>query len=247
MRSHRRNDNFYPRSPCGERPVCAVARSPASRFLSTLSLRRATNQPGKLTKLVGHFYPRSPCGERRGGHISQTRNEDFYPRSPCGERPCRAKVSENRYRHFYPRSPCGERPDFRRYIGSNVPFLSTLSLRRATVEEVSGDTWQRDFYPRSPCGERLIHPLLCNVKSNFYPRSPCGERQTTQRAGWRQIEISIHALLAESDCRGGVRRYLATRFLSTLSLRRATRNGHNIKRRHKISIHALLAESDQRT
>ena len=34
-------------------------------------------------------------------------------------------------------------------------FLSTLSLRRAT----------------------MIHPLLCNAKPNFYPRSPCGERQ----------------------------------------------------------------------
>ena len=36
-----------------------------------------------------------------------------------------------------------------------ILFLSTLSLRRAT----------------------MIHPHLCDVKSNFYPRSPCGERQ----------------------------------------------------------------------
>ena len=78
-------------------------------------------------------------------------------------------------------------------------FLSTLSLRRATVEEVSGDTWQRDFYPRSPCGERpsrrypailgsviSIHALLAEsdiynrdtelLSTDFYPRSPCGER-----------------------------------------------------------------------
>ena len=56
--------------------------------------------------------------------------------------------------------------------------------------------------------------------------------------------ISIHALLAESD--GRPKRLKSRRcvFLSTLSLRRATRNGQNIKRRHKISIHALLAESD---
>ena len=33
-------------------------------------------------------------------------------------------------------------------------------------------------------------------------------------------------------------------FLSTLSLRRATRNSQNINRGHQISIHALLAESD---
>ena len=35
--------NFYPRSPCGERP------------------RRRTYQQGEE-----HFYPRSPCGERPG-------------------------------------------------------------------------------------------------------------------------------------------------------------------------------------
>ena len=35
------------------------------------------------------------------------------------------------------------------------------------------------------------------------------------------------------------------KFLSTLSLRRATRNGQNINRGHQISIHALLAESDR--
>ena len=34
-------------------------------------------------------------------------------------------------------------------------FLSTLSLRRATVKfSVSGSAIS-DFYPRSPCGERL--------------------------------------------------------------------------------------------
>ena len=59
--------------------------------------------------------------------------------------------------------------------------------------------------------------------------------------------ISIHALLAESDqycCP-----YLSslTRFLSTLSLRRATAAGHGNGRIKHISIHALLAESDFKT
>ena len=56
---------------------------------------------------------------------------------------------------------------------------------------------------------------------NFYPRSPCGERPQTKQTPKPTKEISIHALLAESD-----------------------RNSQNIKRRHRISIHALLAESD---
>ena len=40
FRSARRN--FYPRSPCGERPPCRSKHRPQSTFLSTLSLRRAT-------------------------------------------------------------------------------------------------------------------------------------------------------------------------------------------------------------
>ena len=36
--------HFYPRSPCGERPIFAVRPYDAPIFLSTLSLRRATTQ-----------------------------------------------------------------------------------------------------------------------------------------------------------------------------------------------------------
>ena len=80
-------------------------------------------------------------------------------------------------RYFYPRSPCGERPSILHKILADWGFLSTLSLRRATVQIViivvdtlisihallaesdhkpnQHKTDQGDFYPRSPCGERL--------------------------------------------------------------------------------------------
>ena len=124
--------------------------------------------------------------------------------------------------HFYPRSPCGERrrgcafyyPIFAISIHALLAesdaillllyfmtslFLSTLSLRRAT---------------------RAVRRSTA-APSNFYPRSPCGERQV--EAGFRTLsdDISIHALLAESD--------------------------HPVRIpgvRQTISIHALLAESD---
>ena len=35
-------------------------------FLSTLSLRRATDITAKVEDPARHFYPRSPCGERPG-------------------------------------------------------------------------------------------------------------------------------------------------------------------------------------
>ena len=102
--------NFYPRSPCGERPWGAAPPSPPKAFLSTLSLRRATVhydnynlhcvisihallaesdlKPPVKTHGQKHFYPRSPCGERHFSCASERPIADFYPRSPCGERLC---------------------------------------------------------------------------------------------------------------------------------------------------------------
>ena len=217
-----------------------------SRFLSTLSLRRATIRFQILQSGITNFYPRSPCGERQGLSVSAPFHSHFYPRSPCGERPLM----------LCPAFPIRK-------------FLSTLSLRRATLE----------------------NPFRENSRSNFYPRSPCGERLD----GWCFLgfvhDISIHALLAESDQQmwGNGDSFIA--FLSTLSLRRATNGLYIVAlhwmyfyprspcgERHKghhsrcgsfdfyprspcgerrfsncsafsfisISIHALLAESDKR-
>ena len=57
--------------------------------------------------------------------------------------------------------------------------------------------------------------------------------------------ISIHALLAESDQSPESVSVKAGLFLSTLSLRRATRGADDRQERACISIHALLAESDE--
>ena len=58
------------------------------------------------------------------------------------------------------------------------------------------------------------------------------------------LDISIHALLAESDRRRVDYLYAACKFLSTLSLRRATDFISPANLTYEISIHALLAESD---
>ena len=79
-------------------------------------------------------------------------------------------------------------------------FLSTLSLRRATPRACRASSPRRYFYPRSPCGERLT--ALKTIKALF-------------------DTISIHALLAESD-----------------------KEVEKLSRVTVISIHALLAESD---
>ena len=81
-------------------------------------------------------------------------------------------------------------------------------------------------------GDISIHALLAESDKErliygtrtayFYPRSPCGERQYTSAGTFSTYVISIHALLAESDPMGYVRGVFLLRFLSTLSLRRAT-------------------------
>ena len=60
--------------------------------------------------------------------------------------------------------------------------------------------------------------------SHFYPRSPCGERQRIENPVQIEIVISIHALLAESDNILVHHLLMEAIFLSTLSLRRATRD-----------------------
>ena len=78
------------------------------------------------------------------------------------------------------------------------------------------------FYPRSPCGERRYSLRRSAQDWHFYPRSPCGERQ-------HAYNLVLWVL----------------RFLSTLSLRRATANAVDQILPGHISIHALLAESDR--
>ena len=60
-----KDENFNPRSPCGERRNNAGGLTPNKAFQSTLPLRGATEQLEIQDKHYRHFNPRSPCGERR--------------------------------------------------------------------------------------------------------------------------------------------------------------------------------------
>ena len=152
----RSQPDFYPRSPCGERPFYPpkktleigisihallaesdhkTQRSASSlpSFLSTLSLRRATREPTAL----------------------RTPHHNFYPRSPCGERRVSAKG-----------------------ISSKTAISIHALLAESDASQTNLPSKTSDFYPRSPCGERpSIKPLISKIFTNFYPRSPCGERR----------------------------------------------------------------------
>ena len=196
---------------------------PSKLFLSTLSLRRATPRRKRLFHRCAISI-----------HALLAESDTWY------------NAQKDKQKYFYPRSPCGERPADRCGASCRFLFLSTLSLRRATCNMHSLRYCCTNFYPRSPCGERPINALLFLLALNisihallaesdgtgadrgwpvphFYPRSPCGERH-----------VFIVGVAA------------GVRFLSTLSLRRATLAGQKlVKADTGISIHALLAESDE--
>ena len=168
-------------------------------FLSTLSLRRATDREFmtiESSKISIHALlaesderrgQRRPCGISISIHALLAESDGFgpawlapgayfYPRSPCGERHWQ-DTRNYLMTYFYPRSPCGERLGISACMCITLHiFLSTLSLRRATV-------------PQQENGQAAtisIHALLAEsdeywvggygTANNFYPRSPCGER-----------------------------------------------------------------------
>ena len=237
---------FYPRSPCGERPHFFKPNKSRISFLSTLSLRRATSGFQRTVNVKRIFYPRSPCGERRPPAPPR---QEFYKFS------IHALLAESDNR-----IDCYPQP--------TSSFLSTLSLRRATIVGEAGNNAIRVFYPRSPCGERLrkcqIIPIIQDFLSTlslrratpvryagdctatlFYPRSPCGERRSNQPATMHTWHFLSTLSLRRATKAMWFIIGCPMLFLSTLSLRRATFQPlKDFSFLPIFSIHALLAESD---
>ena len=193
------------------------------RFLSTLSLRRATTQTQKhlISQTISIHALLAESDNNINNSVTTADNISIH--ALLAESDALRRIFFGIHRDFYPRSPCGERLTGLRISDVLSLFLSTLSLRRAT-------------YPAASCRPR---------GGDFYPRSPCGERPSSPAELRRWCEISIHALLAESDHILKPFKVGVLVFLSTLSLRRATRRCARSRQCAAISIHALLAESDR--
>ena len=192
-------------------------------FLSTLSLRRATPlifsvQPRKtisihallaesdLVQIIISGYARISIhallaeSDRRPGQTAKA-NKDFYPRSPCGER--RDQGASNQLGRqisihaLLAESDKSDKNDFYK----NWLFLSTLSLRRATVQIIVIVMHTLISIHALLAESDSIIDIINNVIDHFYPRSPCGERRWLRCWQLAARDISIHALLAESDVR----------------------------------------------
>ena len=167
---------FYPRSPCGERPKSANTLPAVTLFLSTLSLRRATYTAICLAPPILFLSTLSLRRATLCSLLFFILKIYFYPRSPCGERHDLQGNRHNTIRisihALLAESDLGGMSE--RLMGSI--FLSTLSLRRATMTEK----------PEERVDSISIHALL--AESDLMPEA-------------RELSsiISIHALLAESD------------------------------------------------
>ena len=146
------------------------------RFLSTLSLRRATQVFQRIAKPFRISIHALLAESDQGKSSIKKGRANFYPRSPCGER------------RYHTRSD---------YISQVISIHALLaeSDAKSRVNKLA----IVNFYPRSPCGERLLVALMISLLVYFYPRSPCGERRHLRKSGHPRKTISIHALLAESD------------------------------------------------
>ena len=169
--------DFYPRSPCGERP------------------RRHQKQDGVFGISIHALLAESDRAESDQRHSP----DNFYPRSPCGERRVTVLGIQHRTGISIHALLAESDPRPRYYsMGGHISIHALLAESDGARHTGQQNTVY--FYPRSPCGERRNRPTTKNTHTTyFYPRSPCGERRPVVLLGVKSTSISIHALLAESD------------------------------------------------
>ena len=144
-------NNFYPRSPCGERRFAGALRATKHKFLSTLSLRRATSSGNSCTQalpisihalLAESDYDTSSlmqCQAKFLSTLSLRRATSKIPLHCCP------------ITNFYPRSPCGERQST-----SEILILNPLISIHALLAESDGQRHLLDKTHR----RISIHALL---------------------------------------------------------------------------------------
>ena len=215
-------------------------------FLSTLSLRRATTwtRGSRVTYVISIHALLAESDLKR--FLLMCTIKHFYPRSPCGERLLflisQHLINSISIHALLAESDRSARPETRQRDAISIHALLAESDNSMTHTPKCCEY----FYPRSPCGERLefrkllypgstrisIHALLAESDPvrdiiqwegmNFYPRSPCGERRKPRRLKSRRC-VFLSTLSLRRATRTAIRiTKQHCKFLSTLSLRRAT-------------------------
>ena len=175
--------DFNPRSPCGERPVCAAQISLSYRFQSTLPVWGATDELRHADMLhtisihaprVGSDDPLSNVmllnisisihaprvGSDLSYHCHIQLDKRFQSTLPVWGATIIAHARQLVLHHFNPRSPCGERP--MPWAPLLFPLLISIHAPRVGSDPAhhEHDNEMGYFNPRSPCGERPLLPLV---------------------------------------------------------------------------------------
>ena len=216
--------HFYPRSPCGERQCLPGFCRITPEFLSTLSLRRATGR--SWPKQSNHHKFLSTLSLRRATQCGRAGiGEQVEFLSTLSLRRATSSIEEvSKYVVISIHALLAESdapPTM--WSTTTYKFLSTLSLRRATVEKVPADVFYQAFLSTLSLRRATVGVAQGAIAGN----------------------ISIHALLAESD---GIRHINQTRSKHFYPRSPCGERLENTLRQivdRRISIHALLAESDQ--
>ena len=194
--------DFYPRSPCGERPDAhPTLTGKDAKFLSTLSLRRATAPAKAATNDGGDFYPRSPCGERPilGNPCAGCPAISIHALLAESDRPGRRSAHRHLPISIHALLAESDGATLSRTLLTAL-FLSTLSLRRATALGIHSPSTviflSTLSLRRATCGMLLRCPL-----KRISIHALLAESDRRQPGDTLHTPISIHALLAESDMR----------------------------------------------
>ena len=213
------------------------------QFLSTLSLRRATSSKTHdrhKTRISIHALLAESDEENT---TQQTKTKAFLSTLSLRRATFKGIINRLMIGYFYPRSPCGERLQLGCRSSLNSIFLSTLSLRRATRYGRPIDV-QLVFLSTLSLRRATGCSVRCRCWVYFYPRSPCGERPFLFLVYSKFVYFYPRSPCGERQWEG-MKSLSEVEFLSTLSLRRATFKPNKSRIRNRISIHALLAESDR--
>ena len=197
-----------------------------SRFLSTPSARRATEQHFRAVFQAGggdRFLSTPSARRATYGRPLFNSVEDISIHALREEGDAAHSAGSRRSTNFYPRPPRGGRPTDTAFIEVDYLFLSTPSARRAT------------------------DGLAQLIPDGLFLSTPSARRATqlVPHLQWnRPIFLSTpSARRATSACQD---KRIGLRFLSTPSARRATQLIRCRNKRSDISIHALREEGDCR-
>ncbi len=219
------NQDFNPRSPCGERPY-------------------ETIDPGAFDGISIHA-PRVGSDGRQD--FRQLVHHAISIHAPRVGSDARYRLIRVQMHHFNPRSPCGER----RQLGQRPAHSQPISIH---APRVGSDSWSTR-HPGRFSGFQSTLPVWGATNGvyakldrleHFNPRSPCGERQQH----WRYIQ-SCRRFQSTLPVWGATTRWAVCaagwQFQSTLPVWGATTSNYSMVGLQNISIHAPRVGSDIQT